>query len=294
MKLLIVGRAGQFARALAEAATPAERVFIGRPDFDLAAPENFAALLARHCPDVVINPAAYTAVDQAESEPEIAHQLNAVAPGVIARECAAAGAPLIHVSTDYVFAGDKQSPYVETDPTNPGSVYGATKLKDEQNVAAAGGRAVILRTAWVHSAGGKNFVRTMLRLARDRDEVRVVDDQRGSPTFADHAAIAVLAVAAKLTAEPNAEIGVFHLAGAGACTWADVARATFEEAAKRGGPTARVTPITSAEFPTPVKRPVNSVLDCGKLARAYGQSLPHWREGVAASVARIAREGWPS
>lgn len=288
MRLLVTGREGQVVSALLDRAEAfgAAVIPVGRPELDLERPETLAAVVERVRPDVVVSAAAYTAVDAAEGDAERARIVNAVSPGVLAAAAAAVGAPVIQLSTDYVFDGRKPTPYVETDPTGPQSVYGATKLEGEQAVAAAAPAHVILRTAWVYSAGGKNFVRTMLRLAGDREEVSVVGDQRGCPTFADDIADGVLTVARRLSAGEGAS-GVFHMAGAGETTWAGFAEAIFEASAARGGPTARVRTITTADYPTPAPRPANSRLDCARLEGAYGVALPHWRDGLERCLDRL-------
>ena len=287
--ILVFGRDGQVARELAGLAQATGRamVFAGRETLDLAAPATVEggvdALIARVAPGAVINAAAYTAVDRAEGEPDAAFTLNRDAPAAMAAACAARGLPFAHFSTDYVFDGTLDRPYVETDPTGPTGVYGASKLAGEQAVTAAGGPAIILRTSWVYSANGTNFIKTMLRLAGDRDEIGVVADQIGRPTWArDGARAALLAVDALRDAPGLA--GVYHLSGAGDASWADLAAATFAESARRGGPTARVRPITTADYPTPARRPANSRLDCGKIETALSWRGRPWRESLAACM----------
>ena len=280
--LLVLGGEGQVARALADLA-PGEGwtvTRIGRAQADLSTAD-LAPLLLAHRPGLVVNAAAYTAVDRAETEPDAARALNADLPRRAARACADAGVPLVHISTDYVFDGSKPDPYVETDPLAPLCVYGATKAEGEAAVASAGGRAAVARTAWVYGADGANFVRTMMRLAETRDEVGVVDDQHGDPTAARDVARACLKLGDRLCAGDRDAEGVFHVAGEGDTTWAGFASAVFAESARRGGPSARVRPITTAEYPTPARRPANSRLDCAKLARITGWRPGPWRESLA-------------
>ena len=286
--LLVLGSEGQVARGLA-AVAPGEGwtvTRIGRAQADLATAE-IPPLLAEHRPALVINAAAYTAVDRAESEPEAAYALNADLPGRAARACAEAGTPLVHISTDYVFDGSKPEPYVEDDPLAPLGVYGVTKAEGERAVEAAGGAAATVRTAWVYGAEGANFVRTMLRLAETRDELGVVADQHGDPTWSQDVARACLKLGDRLCAGDRKARGLFHAVGEGDTTWAAFAAAVFEESARRGGPVARVRPITTADYPTLAKRPVNSRLECAKLQRALGWRPPPWRERLAIVMERL-------
>jgi dTDP-4-dehydrorhamnose reductase len=204
----------------------------------------------------------------------------------MAQACAAWSLPFVHFSTDYVFDGALDRPYVETDPTGPASVYGASKLAGEQAVTAAGGAAITLRTAWVYSVHGTNFIKTMLRLAQDRDEVSVVVDQIGRPTWARDCAHGALRAVDALDVSPELA-GLYHLAGEDDASWADLAQATFEHAARRGGPTARVRPITTDEYPTPAQRPANSRLDCGKIQAALDWRPGPWRESLAACMTQM-------
>lgn len=284
--VLVFGRNGQVARELAGVAAGREIVFAGRETLDLADHTRIDGLIADLAPSAVINAAAYTTVDRAEREADAAFALNHDAPAAMARACAARDLPFVHFSTDYVFDGALDRPYVETDPTGPTSVYGASKLAGEQVVTAAGGLAIILRTAWVYSAHGTNFVKTMLRLARDRDEISVVADQIGRPTWArDCAEAAVLAVGA-LTRDPSLA-GLYHLSGAGDASWADLAAETFALSAGLRGPTAHVRPITTADYPTPAKRPANSRLDCGKIEAALGWRCLPWRDSLALCMTQM-------
>jgi dTDP-4-dehydrorhamnose reductase len=291
VKVLVTGREGQLARGLLEAADSAsvEVVAIGRPELDLADEKSVATAIARERPDIVVNAAAYTAVDKAETEPTVAHAVNALGAEYVARVCAAHSIPIIHISTDYVFDGTKDRPYLEDDPTGPVNVYGRTKLEGEQRVAKACERHLILRTAWVHSPWGANFVKTMLRLATTRPNITVVDDQKGSPTYAPHLAGIVLALASRVAADPaGMRWGVYHAVGAGETTWFGFAREVFQRAAEQGLPAADVAPIAAAAYPTPARRPANSRLNCDRLRLLLGFELPDWRVGVHDCVARIS------
>ncbi len=297
MRIVVTGGSGQLVLSLIErgAARNVEVIAVGRPDLDLSAPEDdrvYAALAAGR-PDVIVNAAAYTAVDKAESERELAFAINAEGAGAVARAAARMGVPLVHVSTDYVFSGDKLEPYTEGDAPAPTGVYGATKLAGETAVAASGADAAILRTAWVYSPFGANFVKTMLRLAETRDELGVVADQRGNPTSALDLADAVLAVASNLKANVAPELrGVFHATGTGEASWADFAEAIFAVSAAQGGRSAAVKRITTAEYPTPARRPANSRLDCSRLAQHHGVRLPDWHGSTADVVSRLVHEAF--
>ena len=292
--LVIGGKDGQAARALAELDGPEFSIEVrGRPEVDLAQTTTLASFLANSRPDVVINCAAYTAVDQAESDPDAARRVNADGATALAAACAAENVPLVHISTDYVFDGSKTSPYVETDPPNPQNIYGATKLAGENGIAVSGARHVILRASWMHAPVGRNFVRTMLRQAALSERVNVVADQIGRPTSASHLAIAVRDVAARLVIDASAPTGVFHLTGSGEpCSWRQFAEAVFLASQVRGGPSAVADPIPTSAYPTPAKRPANSVLDCTKIADAYGLVMPNWRQGVEECVEAIREGGW--
>jgi dTDP-4-dehydrorhamnose reductase len=282
-KILVLGRSGQVARELEKLGAPAGFAleFAGRERLDLTTADP-GPLVQEVRPAAVINAAAYTAVDRAENEPEVAFRLNRDVPAALARACAEAGVPLVHFSTDYVFDGSKPEPYLETDPVNPAGVYGASKAEGEAAVLAAGGRAIVLRTSWVYSAFGANFVKTMLRLAGDREEIAVVADQIGRPTWAEDCARGALrAVQAMLDGQVMGS-ELFHLAGAGDATWADFAEAIFAGAAANGGPTARVRRITTADYPTPARRPANSRLDCTKMIDALDWPMRDWRLSLAA------------
>lgn len=295
MKIVVTGTNGQVVTALREraAALPGlSLVAIGRPELDLADPDAISAAIRRLAPDLVVNAAAYTAVDQAEKEPELALAVNGAGAGAVAAAARASGAAVIQISTDYVFDGTKPEPYLETDPVLPVSAYGRSKLAGEEAVAAANPDHVILRTAWVYAAQGKNFVRTMLRLAETRDEVSVVADQFGCPSYAPDIADVVIGVARRLKDEPDAAAlrGVFHMAGGGETSWAGFAEAIFTEAAEAGLPHARVKPITTADYPTPARRPANSRLSGAKLRQVYGLAMPVWQDALARCIEEIAKE----
>lgn len=292
--VLVLGRTGQLARSLLQQAQAQgiEATFAGRPETDFLNADDVREAVKRTAPGVIINTAAYTAVDQAEAEPEDARKVNALAPAVLASAAREAGARLIHVSTDYVFNGEKDGSFTEEDPTDPLGVYGATKLEGEIAVRTELPDAhVIIRTAWVYSPFGRNFVRTMLNLAATRDEIRVVDDQVGNPTSALDLADAVLAAVAAWRDRPELGLGeTYHLAGTGSASWADLAREALGISAGLGGPSARVIPITSAEYPTPARRPANSRLDSSKFERTFGYRAPPWRTSLQHVVERLVRE----
>ena len=286
--VLVIGRTGQLARELAAAPAPAGMAleFLGREALDLSRPEAAGDRVRARSPGLVLLAAAYTAVDRAEGDEETAMRVNAAAPGAIARACAEIGAPLVHVSTDYVFDGAKPEPYVETDPVRPASVYGRSKLAGERRIAESGARAAILRTSWVYSPFGSNFVKTMLRLSETRDEVSVVADQLGRPTAAADLAEAVLAMGGRLLQRDPAAEGVFHYAGRGDATWADFAEAVFAGAAARGRRPVGVRRIDTADYPTPAPRPANSRLDTGKI-EAMGVPVRPWRDALETCLDRL-------
>lgn len=296
MRIVVTGGPGQLVLSMAERGVIAghEVVAVGPPELDLSAPVDDAihAALAAARPDAIVNAAAHTAVDKAESERDLAFAINAAGAGAVARAAARLDVPLVHVSTDYVFSGDKAVPYVESDETAPTGVYGASKLAGEYAVMASGADFAILRTAWVYSPFGANFVKTILRLAETRDELGVVDDQRGCPTSALDLADAAIAVAANLKARPDLALrGLFHAAGSGEGSWADFAVAVIATSLAHGGPGARVNRIATADYATPATRPANSRLDCSKLAAAHAVLLPDWRHSVEQVTARLVREG---
>ncbi|MDX2308705.1 MAG: dTDP-4-dehydrorhamnose reductase [Hyphomicrobium sp.] len=289
MRLLVTGRNGQLALCLAElaAARGADLLAFGRPELDISDPRSVENALEAHSPDLVINAAAYTAVDKAEGEPGEAQRVNALGAANVARAAAGRGLPLVHISTDYVFDGTKPAPYVETDATGPIGVYGRSKLEGEDAVRASGGRHVILRTAWVYSPFGNNFLKTMLRLAATRPELTVVDDQIGNPTYAPDLARAILDIAPRLISDDNMPWGTFHAAGTGDVSWCGFAREIVRCSTARGGPSADVRAIQTKDYPTPARRPANSRLDTTKLKSTFGITLPCWQEGVEDCVARL-------
>ncbi len=290
IRIAVTGNNGQVVRSLLErsAGTNSEVVCVGRPALDLGDPDTIDRAIGAAAADVLVSAAAFTNVDKAETEGDLADLINARAPGLLAARAKSLGIPLIHLSTDYVFDGLKADPYTERDPICPVNAYGRSKAAGERAVAAAHPRHVILRASWIYSPLGRNFVRTMLELARKQDEARVVADQVGSPTAAADIADGILAVARKLVADGGDErYGTFHMTAAGGTNWAEFATAVFSASAERGGPSARVVPIASAEYHTPARRPANSRLDCAKIARVYGVSLPHWRSSLGQCVERI-------
>jgi dTDP-4-dehydrorhamnose reductase len=291
VRVLVIGNSGQLAHALADATRfdDIEVATIGRPQIDLALPDTIEPVIVDAKPDAVVNAAAYTAVDQAEDDKETAHALNSIGPAHIARICARLDIPFVHVSTDYVFDGEKGSPYTEADETRPIGVYGRSKLEGERSVAQHCPRHAILRTSWLFSPHGNNFVKTMLRLARSRLEIGVVDDQIGNPTYAPHLADVILDLSRTLSRNPSYAVGhgVFNAAGTGHVTWCGLAREVFAASARSGGPIATVRPIITSEYPTRAARPRDSRLDGGKLARVHGLRLPDWQSGVADCVAKL-------
>jgi dTDP-4-dehydrorhamnose reductase len=278
VRLLVTGRTGQVATSLVERAhslADVELLAAGRPDLDLAVPGSAAALIEAVRPDVVINTAAFTAVDAAEDCPDQAYRINADAAGEIAAACTTAGARLIHLSTDYAFDGTLDRAYREDDVVSPLGVYGKSKLAGEEAVRRALPAATILRTAWIYSPFGHNFVRTMVRLAVERDEISVVDDQHGNPTSALDLADAILALAARWTSGNAVGEGEsYHLAGPDAISWAGLAAKVMDHLRALGQPAASVRPIASADWPTKAPRPTNSTLDTGKYRRDVGAVLP--------------------
>ena len=289
MRVAVTGFKGQVATSLLErAGGDVTIIALARPEVTL---EDRAAVLdgvARARPDVVINAAAYTAVDKAEQEEWLAGEVNGKGAGHVAEAAARIGAPLIHLSTDYVFDGTLTRPYREDDAPNPTGAYGRSKLMGERLVAERCENSAILRTAWVYSPFGANFVKTMLRLNETKDEVGVVADQHGNPTYALDIADAVIAVARRLRADSSPALrGVFHMTGSGEATWADFAEAIFAEAAARGRRPTRVKRIATAGYPTPARRPANSRLDNTKLKETYGLALPDWRASVKLCCERL-------
>ncbi|WP_182084834.1 dTDP-4-dehydrorhamnose reductase [Aureimonas sp. ME7] len=289
MRLLVTGREGQVAQALLGAAGEGVEVSaIGRPALDLTDRASIDAAIAGVRPDVVVNAAAYTAVDKAEGDEAAAFAINAQGAGNVAAAAAEAGLPVIHISTDYVFSGDKAGPYVETDATGPKGVYGRSKLVGEEAVARANPSHVILRTAWVYGPYGNNFLKTMLRLASDRDTLRVVGDQHGTPTYAPDIAAGILTVARSLVDRgEDAPFGTYHMVADGETTWAGFAAEILARSAELGGASARVEAIGTADYPTPAARPANSRLDTAKFRSAFDHALPDWQSGVVRCLAAL-------
>lgn len=287
MRALIFGTTGQVARELALRGEGIEITALGRDAVDLANAVDCARAVRESGADVVINSAAHTAVDRAENEPELAYAVNARAPGAMAVAAAEKGIPFLHVSTDYVFDGAPGGAWSEGDATGPLGVYGASKLEGERAVIAAGGDHVILRTAWVFSAHGNNFVKTMLRHGATREEMRVVADQMGGPTAARDIAGALWTIARAWKAGEGRS-GVFHYAGAPSVSWAGFAEAIFARSGWEKIP--RVVPITTADYPTPAKRPANSVLDCRAIEQAYGIAQPDWQVALDSVIHELMRE----
>ncbi len=284
-RILLLGAQGQVGQELQRSLAPLGSVrAVSRSDLDLTQASALRTLLQQEAPAVIVNAAAYTAVDRAETETTLAEQVNSQLPRILAEESQSLGAYLIHLSTDYVFDGRKNTPYLETDGPNPLGVYGKTKLVGEQAIQQIGGDRLILRTAWVYGIYGKgNFVKTMVRLGKERDTLRVVVDQVGSPTWAQDIAQAIAVLL------PQRAQGVYHLTNSGVASWYDFAVAIFSEARQLGIPlqVKEVLPITSQEFPTPAPRPAYSVLSGQKVSAALGYPLPHWRE----SLVRMLRAG---
>jgi dTDP-4-dehydrorhamnose reductase len=285
-RILVLGGDGQVAWELRRTlATLGKVIAIGRKTkphaIDLTQPETILPLVERIQPNWIINAAAYTAVDKAEQEPDVAAAVNAVAPGLLAEAAGRVGAQLLHYSTDYVFDGTASAPYKEDDAANPPGIYGRTKLDGEEAIAKAGCDWLILRTAWVYGARGQNFMRTMRRLAREREELRVVADQRGAPTWSRHIAEATAQILAQLSDDRAAwhrACGVYHLTSAGETTWHGFATAIVDHQRQHETISCqRISPITTVDYPTPAKRPAYSVLDNSKLADTFGVCLPDWR-----------------
>lgn len=286
-RILLTGKNGQVGFELQRALAPlGEVVAVGTADCDLSDAAAVRALVQRVQPQLIVNPAAYTAVDKAESDADRARAVNAIAPGVLGEEATRLGAAIIHYSTDYVYDGDKDSTYVETDTPAPQSVYGQTKLDGERALQAATPQHVILRTSWVVGAHGGNFAKTMLRLAGDRDELKVVADQHGAPTSAALIADVTAHIARQLlnSGADGFPFGVYHLAAAGETSWHAYAQFVIGEALRMGNTLKatpeRVLPIPASAYPTPAKRPQNSRLDTHKLRQTFGVNLPHWQDGV--------------
>ena len=288
MTILVTGRHGQLAQSLAERGGAAIRL-LGRPDLDLAIPGSARAAIIAARPDLIVNAAAFTAVDLAEAEEAAATRINADAAGEIAAAAHELGVALIHISTDYVFDGDATAPIDETATTAPINAYGRTKLAGETAVRAATADHVILRTSWLVSPFGKNFVRTMVDLGQQRDSLSVVADQFGNPTSALDLSDAILVLAERLASGDRTAIDqTYHLAGTGIASWFDLAAAVQDELARLGKKSATIVPIATADWPTPARRPAFSALECGKFARDVGFAMPDWRTALGSIVERLA------
>ncbi|WP_375427145.1 dTDP-4-dehydrorhamnose reductase [uncultured Sphingomonas sp.] len=282
-QVLVTGAGGQLGTELRRCAWPDgwEVVAVDRGDLDLADTAAIAAKVAERPWAAVINSAAYTAVDRAESDVVTAWMVNALAPAAFAQGCARAGVPLIQLSTDYVFPGDREGAWEIDDPVSPLGVYGASKLGGELAVRTSGARYVIVRTAWVVSAHGGNFIKTMLRVGAERDTLRVVDDQSGSPTGAADLAAALATIAVRLADHADMVNGTVHFSNAGAVSWAGFAAEIFRQSALRGGPLAQVEPIVTADYPTPARRPANSLLSHTAIGQAYGITPRPWQDALS-------------
>ncbi|UXS03428.1 dTDP-4-dehydrorhamnose reductase [Agrobacterium tumefaciens] len=291
MRLAVTGKNGQVVSALlARANIDLQIIALGRPELDLLHPETVLRALHDAKPDAVVSAAAYTAVDKAESEPDAAYAINRYGAKAVAEAAKSLGLPVIHLSTDYVFDGAKDGAYQENDPTGPTSVYGRSKLDGETAINESNANHAILRTAWVYSQYGNNFVKTMLRLAETKDEINVVADQFGCPTSANDIAQAIIVIAKRLVEDPSPDLrGVFHLSGSGETTWAGFAKQIFAFSMAEGGKPMTVNAIKTAQYPTPAKRPANSRLDCSKLEKTYGIKLPDWQSSTRAVVTAIAQ-----
>jgi dTDP-4-dehydrorhamnose reductase len=288
-KILIFGRAGQVGWELRhKLACLGQLTSVGTPEVDFSKPDSIRAAVRAAEPSVIVNAAAYTAVDKAESAPELAWAINAVGPGVIAEEAKRLGSLLIHYSTDYVYDGSKPEPWVETDAPNPLNAYGKTKLAGDEAIEAVGGDYLILRTSWVYGARGSNFLLTMLRLAKERPELRIVNDQLGSPTTSECIAQATAQIVAQVLAPAGGGLagrsGAYHLTNSGATTWFGFARAFLIKRA--ACPT--LTPISTSEYPLPARRPVNSVLSCEKIAEMFGVRMPPWEQALELVLEALA------
>ncbi|WP_447652150.1 dTDP-4-dehydrorhamnose reductase [Pseudomonas abietaniphila] len=287
LRILISGQHGQVSQALQTSLKDlGELIVLGRDRLDLSQPESIRDVVREIKPDLIINAAAHTAVDQAESEPELAFAINATSPGVFAEEAAALGIPFIHYSTDYVFDGSKDGLWDETDTPNPLGVYGSSKLAGEQAIESAGGQYLILRTSWVYSLTGRNFLLTMQRLLQEREKLTIVGDQIGAPTWAGTIAQSTRELVERWRDGKPGAWGVYHLTAGGETSWFGFAQAIGQELIKAGKPCATLEPIPSSAYPTPAKRPLNSRLDCSRLHREWGVSQPGWHDAMLECLAQ--------
>lgn len=290
MRILVTGGSGQLGTALSKITLPADIAFVwpNRNELDLSNPTSMTKILRDSPWDGVLNLAAYTGVDRAEDDVEMAWQINARAPETLAKLTSDLRIPILHLSTDYVFSGELGRPYGEADGVDPISVYGKTKEAGEQAVRAGNARHIILRTSWLVSPYGQNFLKTMLRLAGERESIKVVADQRGTPTSASDLAAALIAITARFVTDPYASVGTFHYANSGEAHWAELADFILHCSKAMGGPTARVEPITTAEYPTRAKRPKDARLDARALDQAYGLSRRAWQPAVQEILTEIS------
>ncbi|MCF5664817.1 dTDP-4-dehydrorhamnose reductase [Pseudomonas marginalis] len=287
MKVLITGQHGQVSRELQlQLQGLGELIVLGRDQLDLANVDQIRQQIRAHRPNLIINAAAHTAVDQAESEPDAAFAINAIAPGVLAEEAKALGSPLIHYSTDYVFDGSKPAPYTEADTPNPLGVYGQSKLAGEEAIAAVGGEYLVLRTSWVYSSHGKNFLLTMQRLLQEKPQMRIVADQIGAPTWAGSIARSTRALIERWQAGEPGEWGVYHLTDQGETSWFGFAEAIGAHLRTQGKACAELEAIPSSAYPTPAKRPLNSRLDCSRLQQQWHVSQPSWQDALRECLAQ--------
>ena len=287
LRILISGQQGQVSQALQQhLQNMGELIVLGRDQLDLSQPESIRPVVRDIKPDLIINAAAHTAVDQAESEPDLAFAINATSPGVFAEEAAALGVPLIHYSTDYVFDGSKAGAWVEADTPNPLGVYGNSKLAGERAIAAAGGQHLILRTSWVYSLTGRNFLLTMQRLLQEREKLSIVADQIGAPTWAGTIAASTGALIERWRDGAPGAWGVYHLTASGETSWFGFAEAIGQQLINSGKPCAALEPIASSAYPTPAARPLNSRLDCSLLQRQWGVSQADWHDALLECLAQ--------
>ena len=286
MKILITGQHGQVSQALQQQLQGlGELIVLGREHLDLADAKRIRQQVRAHRPDLIINAAAHTAVDQAESEPDLAFAINATAPGILAEEAKALGSPLIHYSTDYVFDGSKPGPYTEADTPNPLGVYGQSKLAGEQAIAAVGGQYLILRTSWVYSLHGSNFLLSMQRLMQEREQLTVVDDQIGAPTWAGTVATVTRQMIEHWQQGEAGPWGTYHLTARGETSWFGFAEEIGRRLKADGKPCAQLLPIATRDYPSQVQRPLNSRLDCSHLQTQWQISLPQWRDALQQCLA---------
>jgi len=291
ISMLVTGVEGQLARSLAERAAPRKDIVlacVGRPVLDLEKPETIERAVRQRAPDIIVSAAAYTAVDRAEDALDVAMRVNGEAPGILAHAARASAARLIQISTDYVYDGRKNATYLESDKVTPQNVYGKSKLEGERRVRAEMPEAIILRTSWVFSPFGRNFVKSMIELARTRDRLMVVDDQHGNPTSALDLAEAILAIVRTWQRRGGVGLGeIYHCAGTGHTTWCGLAEHTLNASRALGGPFAQVAGVATSEWPTKAVRPANSRLDCSKFVRDFSWRTPDWHGSVALVVRRL-------